>query len=85
MLDETNRRAITRAGPVVWLRGSVEVLARRAAAGDPRPLLDGRPAATLERLSAEREGLYREVADHVVEVDDTGPDGVAERILAAIA
>ena len=78
VLDPANRRLIRQAGSagglVVWLRAEPDELARRAASGSHRPLLDHDPLATLTRLAAVREPLYREVAD--LEIDETGPDGV---------
>jgi len=54
---------------VVWLHGDARFLASRATRKDSRPLLDGSdPAGTLERLAAEREPWYREVADIIVDV-----------------
>lgn len=87
VLAPTNRAALRRPGViVVWLRAEPAVLAARvAAAGGPghRPLLDNDdPDGTLTRLAAEREPLYREVADAVVDVDALAPGAVAERVLA---
>jgi shikimate kinase len=65
-----NRALLGRRAFVVWLRASAGFLAARA---DPthRPLLTGDPdpAAALERLVADREPLYEEVADAVVDVE----------------
>lgn len=89
VLAEANRQALRRPGvTVVWLRASVPVLLRRIeAAGGPghRPLLDEDPEAALATLSAQREPLYREVADVVVDVDGLSSEEVVERVLAAVA
>ncbi|MGH9088283.1 MAG: shikimate kinase [Acidimicrobiales bacterium] len=80
VLDPGNRELIRRSGTVVWLRADPATLARRVGTGAGRPLLDGDPAGALRRLDAARRPLYAEVADVVVDVDDLGPDAVAERV-----
>jgi shikimate kinase len=63
-----NRALLPGRATVVWLRASAAFLTRRT---DPahRPLLAVDPAGTLARLQAEREPLYAEVADVVVDVE----------------
>jgi shikimate kinase len=85
VLDPENRRLITGAGRVVWLRADPDVLATRVRSGAHRPLLDEDPATVLHRLSAERGDLYGDVADVVVDVDDLTPDQAVECVLAALA
>ncbi len=86
VLEAANRSALRRPGVrVVWLRADPHVLeGRLEAAGGPghRPLLDGDPGAALRRLAAEREPLYREVADVVVDVGGLTPGDVVERVLS---
>jgi shikimate kinase len=82
VLDPANRAQLRRAGTVVWLRAPVAVLAERASGGGHRPLLDDRPAEVLEHMSDEREPLYREVASHIVEVGDRGPNEIADDVAA---
>jgi len=82
--DADNRRAVRRAGLVVWLRCSLGTLASRVGDGQGRPLLDGDPAGALRRLSAEREPLYRELAQVVVDVDHLSPGEVVDRILPSV-
>ena len=55
------------------LHADPEVLVERVGRQDHRPLLDDDPLATLRRLTAEREALYREVADVTIEVGDGEP------------
>ena len=77
------REAIRGSGHVVWLRATPETLRRRIGRGRRR-----RPEATdvawLRARAAEREPLYREVADQVIDVDNVRPLEVARRILEAI-
>ena len=83
VLRADNRAAIRRLGTVVWLRARASTLEARVGAGDGRPLLRGQ--GSLERLAAQREPLYAEVADAVLDVDDLSPDEVAHRVLALVA
>lgn len=83
VLRPENREAL-RAASVVWLHARPEVLAARVAA-DPRSLQDrpalgpGGPLAEARRLLGEREPLYREVAQLVVDAE-----GSVEEVVAAI-
>ena len=61
------RSLVDRGGHVVWLRSDPAVLVDRVGVEDHRPLLADDPEGVLERLHHEREGLYRYVADIVVE------------------
>jgi shikimate kinase len=86
VLAAENRRAMRDgAQRVVWLRADPAALATRVAGGAHRPLLDDDPAGTLARLEAEREPLYGEVADAVIDTVDLRPNDVAERVLALVA
>ncbi len=54
---------------VIYLHGEPAFLASRAQAKPHRPLLaDADPAEVFDRLYAERDGWYREVADAIVQV-----------------
>lgn len=86
VLDPANRARIAEAGPVVWLRAPIDVLAVRVRqSGDHRPLLDAGSAldveATLARLYDKREPLYADVADVVVDVAELAPDAVVDHLL----
>lgn len=69
VLSPHNRALLKRAGRVVWLRADPRTLAHRVRPDDHRPLLQDDPLATLTRLAGEREALYSEVADAVIDVD----------------
>ncbi len=91
VIDSTNRAALRAAGTVVWLRARPETLARRVGSSADRPLLTtpdgsgpGGPATALARIDQQRRGLYEEVADVVIDVDDLAPAAVAERVLDAV-
>ena len=85
VLSEENRAALRDADAVVvWLRASPDVLVARVGRDEHRPLLDDDPAATLRRMEAEREALYRDVADLTVDTATTPPKRVAEQIAALV-
>jgi shikimate kinase len=85
VLREQNRRALLDADAVVvWLRADPSLLVDRVGSGDHRPLLDGDPAGTLQRMFVERAPWYREVADAVVDVDDRTVDEVVDAVVDAM-
>lgn len=83
VLDAGNRQAL-RTGHchVVWLRADPDLLAERAVRNDHRPLLDDDPVRRLHEMAADRESLYAEVADVIVDISDRTPDEVADLIEA---
>lgn len=84
VLAARNRQRLQEADvEVVWLRARVDTLLARVTAADDthRPLLDDDPAGKLEAMSTDREALYAEVADVVIDVDGFSPEDVAARIL----
>ncbi len=84
VLDPENRRCLEAHGFTVWLRARIETMAARVGTGEGRPLLGDEPEAAIRRLYPEREPLYKEVADLVVDVDDLTPEQVVACVEAAI-
>ena len=84
VLDPANRALMRTTGTVVWLRARLETIVQRVGDGRSRPILGDDPAAAVRRLYPQREPLYAELADVVVDVDDVGPDQVAGEIAAAL-
>ena len=85
VLDPVTRAQIRDGGLVVWLHADPSVLAERAIGGAHRPWLDDDPIGWFTRANAERDPLYREIADVTI---DTGTTPVVEgvaRILAAVS
>ena len=75
VLSAYNRELLRTHGTVVYLRGTPEQLYERTRHDRGRPLLQTEdPLARLRELYAQRDPLYREIADLVV---DTGRQGVA--------
>jgi shikimate kinase len=83
VIDAANRRALTSAGFVVWLKAPVAVLAGRVGDGDARPLLRGDPQGALTRLAAMREAAYEAAADIEVETGERTVDEVASAVIDA--
>lgn len=82
VLALANREAIRAAGCVVYLHIAPDEQLRRVAGDRNRPLLDhADPAGQLARLQAQREPLYRELADFTV---DTSAQ-TSEQLAAALA
>ncbi|WP_284615807.1 shikimate kinase [Aquabacterium humicola] len=68
VLRETNRRALSQAGAVVYLRSTPEELFRRVRHDTQRPLLQvNDPLRRLRDLYRERDPLYRAAAQYVIE------------------
>lgn len=85
VLRPENRAALSEADAlVVWLRAPPEVLVQRAGTGDHRPLLDADPLGRLREMAAERETLYREVADLELDVSAREPSAVADVVMDAL-
>ena len=81
VLAAANRDLLRRTATVVWLRTELDVLVERMErTAEERPLLSGDPGTTLRRLAAEREPLYTEVADLVVDATALHPQQVADLI-----
>ena len=77
-----NRQALAGRGYVVYLYATVEEQVRRTRRDRRRPLLQkGDPEEVLRSLMAEREPLYREIADHIIETDGCSPRTVAQRLM----
>ena len=81
--DPLDRARLRAGGFVVWLRATIETLARRAR-GTDRPWLGDDPNAALTALYAGRADLYLSVASFVIDVDELPATAVADRIVSAL-
>jgi shikimate kinase len=80
---ETRAKAAARALSV-WLRADFEVLMRRTARRNNRPLLRGKDhGEVLRKLQAERYPVYA-LADIVVDTEDCPLDTTVDRVMQAI-
>ena len=83
-MNADNRAAIHAKGVSVWLRATIEVLARRIKRRNDRPLLkDVDPIETLRRLIDERYPTYAQ-ADVTVESRDVPHDAIVDEIVAGL-
>ncbi len=82
ILDAGSRSHLGARGFVIYLQTSVRQQLARTSKGRERPLLqDGDPGEILESLMDQRDPLYREIADLVVETDGRKVRAVAEEIV----
>jgi shikimate kinase len=85
-VDPANRALLAGHGRVVYLYTSVAEQLRRTAKSRHRPLLHvDDPGAVLEKLMAERDPLYREIADIVVATDGRHVNTVTREVKARLA
>ena len=69
VLDADNRAALMSRGFVVYLYAPLDLLVERTSRDRSRPLLAGAdPRERLAELMEERDPLYRQVADLVMEI-----------------
>ena len=70
VLFENNRQALKRTGVVVYLHAELDQLLERTSKDKNRPLLQtADPKAKLQAIINEREPLYRELADIILETN----------------
>jgi shikimate kinase len=83
-MDPRTREKIGSHAISIWLRADLELLMRRVARRNNRPLLNSIDRrATLQKLIAERYPVYAE-ADIVVDSVEGPPDATAERVMAEL-
>ena len=86
VLDPKNRDHITRQGFVIYLNAPLDQLIQRTAKDKNRPLLQtADPRKKLQEILTNRDPLYREVADVVVETDGGPARTVVKKILELIS
>jgi shikimate kinase len=89
VLREANRRLLAERARVVWLRASVETILARVAADSStagrRPNLTtaGGPAEVVQLL-AQREPLYRQCAEAVIDTENKSPGEIAAEIVRSL-
>ncbi len=85
ILRPENRRALAERGSVVYLYASIRQQVERTAKDRNRPLLQvPDPEGRLRELMAERDPLYREIADHIAETDGLSARSVAQQLAEAL-
>lgn len=83
-MSMATRERIRANGISVWLKADIDLLVKRTAKRNHRPLLAGEnPRAVLERLAVERTPTYA-TADLIIETSDAPAELVAMEIVAAL-
>ena len=83
VLRAENRENLKRRGTVIYLRASVNQILQRTGRDKNRPLLQtADPRRKLEELSRQREPLYREVADFIVETNRPNVQFLVQTIMS---
>jgi shikimate kinase/3-dehydroquinate synthase len=86
VLNPDNRDCLAGRGTVVYLRASVGSILQRTAHDKNRPLLQtADPRKKLEELTAQREPLYREIADLVIDTGRPNVQSMVQTILDQLA
>lgn len=81
VLSAVNRENLRKNGVVIYLRGTPEHLFERTRHDRNRPLLQTEnPLARLRELYQERDPLYRDIADIVVDTGRQGVGGMARML-----
>jgi len=84
LMREDTRRRIQEKGISVWLKADADVILRRVRRRADRPLLQtADPAATIDRLIAEREPIYQ-LADLTIWSRDVPHEKIVEECLDAL-
>lgn len=85
ILQPDNRALLRQRGIVVYLKASVDELYRRTCRDRNRPLLATQdPKGRLRELLTQREALYDEVADIVMETSSSTVTAVAQKLIERI-
>lgn len=83
ILRSETRESMKRSATVIWMRAPIDVLVGRTSRGTHRPALANDPVGTLTKMESDRQSIYAEVADAIV--DCTQPiSGVIDSILTAV-
>ncbi|MES3024521.1 MAG: bifunctional shikimate kinase/3-dehydroquinate synthase AroKB [Pseudomonadota bacterium] len=86
VLSAENRAFLKARGTVIYLRANVASILVRTAHDKNRPLLQtADPRRRLEELTAEREPLYREIADLVIDTGRPNVQSMVQTILTQLA
>lgn len=81
VLSKQNRENLSQHGTVVYLRATVTELWHRTKNDKNRPLLQtDDPRAKLEKLYTERDPLYREIADIVIDTGDQSVGSIVQHL-----
>ena len=88
VLKNENNVLLKENGKIIFLRATLETLAKRLKVDGDRPLLQTSTESIrdrLERLLAERSPVYEHVADYIVDVDGKTPEDIAKEIVSVVS
>ncbi|MBD8657902.1 3-dehydroquinate synthase [Oxalobacteraceae sp. CFBP 13730] len=86
VLDPASRALLAERGTVIYLRASIGSILQRTAHDKNRPLLQtADPRGKLEQLWTERDPLYREIADLVIDTGRPNVQSMVQTILDQLA
>ena len=86
VLNPASRALLAERGTVIYLRASIGSILQRTAHDKNRPLLQtADPRAKLEELLAQRDPLYREIADLVIDTGRPNVQSMVQTILDQLA
>lgn len=82
IISQSNRDLLQKnAQCIVWLDAPTPTLISRTGRGKHRPLLDGDPVGSLNKMRLDREPLYQQLATHHLVTQSLAIDEVVERIM----
>lgn len=86
VLRDQNRRHLSERGTVFYLYTDLDSLLERTRKDKNRPLLHGEesPEIILKRLMDERDPLYRQTADHIIDTGNSSIRGVIKAIIGCL-
>ena len=85
VLNPNNRQVLANHGTVIYLRAGIDDILARTQHDKNRPLLQtANPRAKLEALFAQRDPLYREVADVLIDTSRQNINTLVHRLLRQI-
>lgn len=85
VVSKSVRNRLSARGIVVYLQTTIDKQVARTQRDKRRPLLQkGDPEAVLTALSEQRNPLFEEVADYVIETDEQSARAVANQIISKI-
>ncbi len=84
VLKKENNELLQKNGKIIFLRATLDTLAKRLNVDGDRPLLQTSTESIRERLARlmkERMPIYEHVADYIVDVDGKTPENIAKEIV----
>jgi len=86
VLREQNRKYLAERGTAFYLYSDLDSLLERTRKDKNRPLLHGEesPEIILKRLMDERDPLYRQTADHIIDTGNSSIRGVIKAIIGCL-